>query len=289
MNKIPLTFQGKVAVSAEMIALTGLRVGAASSGLDIGGVDQPVLRDPITDQPYVPGSSLKGKLRSLLTKAHGLPLQQLVQRPVEVRIHWCEEEADYRKCPVCPTFGQFPSGPRGRRFDFITPTRLIVRDARLLPEVQVFEESAATSRKSWKDVDTDLPYSEVKVEVALDVVTAGSNPRQMERVPAGAIFDTEFLFSVYRPDDTVILADMEKNRLRQVFAAARLLEDDYLGSSGTRGYGKVKFHRIKVRWRPLRYYQDPAKTPEESLWEGDDLSTLLTQFDQAIAARVWGS
>jgi CRISPR-associated protein Csm3 len=280
-----LAFQGKVAVSAEMIVLTGLRIGAASSGLDIGGVDQPVLRDPITNQPYIPGSSLKGKLRSLLTRAHGLPLHELG----DVRLHWCRGEAEYLTCPVCPTFGQFPSGRGGDRFDFVTPTRLIVRDAMLAPELQLFENGAPTARKKWsdEDVSTDLPYTEVKVEVALDVVTAASNPRQMERVPPGAIFNTELLFTVYRPDGGAVLADQEKARLREVFTAARLLEDDYLGSSGTRGYGKVRFHGIKVRWRPLGHYQDPSATPEELLWEGDTIAELLSEFDQKIGARVW--
>lgn len=285
MNKTTPTLRGKVVVSAEMLALTGLRVGAAASGLDIGGVDQPVLRDPVTDQPYVPGSTLKGKLRSLLTKAHGLPLQELVQRPVQVWLHWCTEEAEYRRCLVCPTFGQFPSGPRGARYDFVTPTRLIARDARLGPELLVMEEGG--TRKSWSQVDLDLPYSEVKVEVALDVITAASNPRQMERVPAGAIFGTEFLFSVYGADGRGIDQEMEKNRLREVIAGMRLLEDDYLGSSGTRGYGKVKFQRIRVMWRPLDYYRDPQRNPEQELWKGDDLSELLTIYESQVAGRVW--
>ncbi len=286
MSKTTPTLRGKVVVSAEMLALTGLRVGAAASGLDIGGVDQPVLREPITNEPYVPGSTLKGKMRSLLTKAHGLPLQELVQRPVQVRLHWCTDEAAYRRCLVCPTFGQFPSGPRGARFDFVTPTRLIARDARLGPELQVVEDGVP-SRKRWKEVETDLPYSEVKVEVVLDVVTAASNPRQMERVPPGAIFDTELLFSVYRADANDIDPELEQKRLREVIAAMRLLEDDYLGSSGTRGYGKVKFQRIKVAWRHLEYYRDPLGNPEQKLWEGEELSDLLSVYEEYVARRVW--
>jgi len=288
MSKSVPRLLGKVVISSEMVALTGIRVGAAASGLDIGGVDQPVLRDPITNQPYIPGSSLKGKLRSLLTRAHGLLPQQLVQRPVEVWLHWCTDEADYRNCPVCATFGQFPSGPRGARYDFVTPTRLIVRDARLAPELQVTEDGA-TTRRPWKEVDTDLPYSEVKVEVALDVVTAASNPRQMERVPPGAIFDTELLYSVYRSDDGTIEPQTEKRRLREVITAMRLLEDDYLGSSGTRGYGKVKFQKLKVVWRPLEFYRDPKGHPEQVLWQGDDLQKLLEAYDESVAAKVWGT
>lgn len=281
------SFRGKVVVSGEMLAVTGLRVGAATSGLEIGGVDQPVLRDPVTNQPHVPGSSLKGKLRSLLTRSHGLPLERLVRRPVEVWLHWCTEESAYRDCPVCPTCGQFPSGPGGARFEFVTPTRLIVRDARLKPELQVVEEGSI-SRKLWKDVDTDLPYSEVKVEVALDVVTAASNPRQMERVPPGALFESELLFTVYRSDVHGRDPQKEQERLREVLAAMRLLEDDYLGSSGTRGYGKVKFQQLRVSWRPLDYYRDPGTHREEVLWEGDDLADVLAAYKEKVASHVWG-
>jgi CRISPR-associated protein Csm3 len=268
---------GKVIVTGELKVLTGLRIGAASSALEIGGLDNPVLRDPLTRAPYVPGSSLKGKLRSLLTKIHGLKLQRLGP----VRLHWCDRREDYETCLVCPTFGQFPS-------DFVTPTRLAVRDARLLPRLEVHEPSGMR-QASWDDpeIETDLPYTEVKAEVALDVVTAASNPRPMERVPPGAIFETELLFTVYRSDDGSIEPEMEKQRLREVITAMRLLEDDYLGSSGTRGYGKVKFQKVKVRWRPLGYYRDPKTNPEQVLWEGDDLGQLLEVYDDRVAAKVW--
>lgn len=289
MSRVTPKLLGKVVIAGEMKALTGLRIGAATSGLEIGGIDQPVLRDPVTEKPYVPGSSLKGKLRSLLTKAYGLPLEQLVVQPVQVWLHWCTEEKDYRECLVCPTFGQFPSGPRGARYDFVTPTRLIVRDATLADAVEVTNEDGNVEKKPWRDLETDLPYTEVKVEVALDVVTAASNPRQMERVPAGAVFQVELLFSVYEGNGPAgIDPGQEKERLRAVFQAMRLLEDDYLGSSGTRGYGKVRFQNLSVRWRPLDYYRDPAAHPEKELWKGDALEEALKTFDQAIATGVWG-
>lgn len=108
-SKLAPKLLGKVVISATIKAVTGLRIGAATSGLDIGGVDQPVLRDPVTDKPYIPGSSLKGKLRSLLTKAYGLQLQQLVRTPVEVWIHWCETEQEYQRCCICPTLDSSPA------------------------------------------------------------------------------------------------------------------------------------------------------------------------------------
>lgn len=294
-TKPALKLLGKVVVSATIKAVTGLRIGAATSGLDIGGVDQPVLRDPVTDKPYIPGSSLKGKLRSLLTKAYGKPLQQLVRTPVEVWIHWCEDEQEYQQCAVCPTFGQFPSGPGQKRYDFVTPTRLIVRDAKLLDELEVTDEDGNVRRLKWQDVETDLPYTEVKMEVALDIITAASNPRQMERVPAGALFggDDLLLFSVFSKleHESKVLIDpkQERKRLRAVFLAMRLLEDDYLGASGTRGYGKVKFQNITVKWRPIGFYRDPQKNPEKKLWSGDNLDEILTQFDEIIGDKVWKS
>ena len=285
MIRAPLLL-GKVSVVAELKAMTGLRIGAAASALEIGGIDNPVLRDPVTKAPYVPGSSLKGKLRSLLTKVHGLPLRRLGR----VCLHWCEDREDYRRCYVCPTFGQFPSGPGGRDYAFATPTRLTVRDAPLHPYLEI-SDGVQTRRVPWEDpaLETDLPYTELKTEVALDVITAASNPRPMERVPPGAIFESELLFTVYRSDDGTIDPEMERQRLREVLAAMRMLEDDYLGSSGTRGYGKVKFQRVKVEWRPVEYYRDPKGHPPEELWQGDDLADLLSVYDEKVAEPVWGS
>jgi len=281
---------GKVVITAQIKVVTGLRVGAATSALDIGGIDQPVLRDPITDKPYIPGSSLKGKLRSLLTKAYGYPLQQLVRQPVEVWLHWCESDQEYRCCLVCPTFGQFPSGPGQTRFPFVTPTRLIVRDSWLRDELEVAGEDGTVRRLKWSEVDTDLPYTEVKAEVALDIITAASNPRQIERVPPGALFDAELLFSVFTKDDVLgIDPNRERERLRAVLLAMRLLEDDYLGASGTRGYGKIKFQNITVKWRPIDFYRNPKQHPEKLLWQGDKLDDVLVAFDELVGDKVWGS
>ena len=290
-SKLAPKLSGKVVISATIKAVTGLRIGAATSGLEIGGVDQPVLRDPVTDKPYIPGSSLKGKLRSLLTKAYGLPLQLLVEREPQVWIHWCVEEERYAKCLVCPTFGITPERERSR---WVTPTRLIVRDAKLLDELEVTDEEGNVRRLRWQDVETDLPYTEVKMEVALDIITAASNPRQMERVPAGALFggDDLLLFSVFdrleQNGKVVIDPNWERERLRAVFLAMRLLEDDYLGASGTRGYGKVKFQNIIVKWRPIDFYRDPEKHPEQVLWQGDNLDEVLTDFDCLVGDKVWG-
>jgi len=280
---------GKLLITGQLKAVTGLRIGAATSSLDIGGVDQPVLREPVTGRPYLPGSSMKGKMRSLLTRAYGYAVRELVKRPVVVRLHWCEEREEYGSCLVCPTFGQFPSGPDQRRFDFVTPTRLIVRDAVLLDRLETVDENGEVRETSWPEVETDLPYTEVKTEVALDLITAASNPRQMERVPAGALFGVEFLFSVFAADESLLIdPEREKERFRALFWAMKLLEDDYLGSSGTRGYGKVEFRDLRVVWRPLGYYRDPARHPEQVLWCGDRIEGCLADAEcEAKLAAVF--
>lgn len=275
-----LELKGKIIVTGSLKALTGLRIGAASSGLEIGGVDNLVIRDALTGKPYVPGSSLKGKMRSLLTKGLGKRIQVLVagrRGAPDIKIHWCETEEEYRRggspCALCRTFGV--AGERS-----VEPTRLIVRDGVLLEELEVTDDDGNTQRRRWQDVTTDLPYTEVKWEAVIDVLTAAANPRQMERVPAGALFEVEMLFSVYDNHD--------RECLRTLLLGMRLLEDDYLGSCGSRGYGKVAFRNLRLFWRALDHYKDPEAVKSVELngaWGTP--ADLLGHFD-SIAQEVWG-
>lgn len=276
------TLQGKILVRATVKAVTGLRIGGAAGGMEIGGLDNPVIRDPVTNRPYIPGSSLKGKMRSLLTRALGKPIHELVKARRNVpaiHIHWCETKEEYWQggvpCPICRTFGT--AGERA-----FEPGRLIVRDAPLLEELEVPDENGGVRRIRWDDIagNLDLPYTEVKWEAAIDVITAAANPRQMERVPPGALFDASMLFAVYDEHD--------RDGLRTLLLGMRLLEDDYLGSSGSRGYGRIQFKDLRLTWRPVAYYKDPEAHPEQVLAEADTLADLWNRFD-AIADAVWGA
>jgi CRISPR-associated protein Csm3 len=126
-------------------------------------------------------------------------------------------------------------------------------------------------------VNTDLPYTEVKWEAAIDVLTAAANPRQMERVPAGARFEVEMLFSVYDADD--------REAFRTVLLGMRLLEDDYLGGSGSRGYGRVAFRDLQVLWKPVAHYLDPQGHPAVPLTGGRTVEEVIARFDE-LAARI---
>ncbi len=221
----------KVFINGLITAKTGLHVGGSGQGMAIGGADSPVLRDPITNIPYIPGSSLKGKMRSLLEKATG--------RVDNGKPCSCGN-AD---CDVCRIYGVAAEKESN------LPGRLIVRDAFMTDEMeQVLEKSK----------NTDMPYTEVKTEVTIDRITSKAMPRQIERVPAGATFNMDLVIDVYESDDEKELVNIVKKSLN-------LVEDDYLGGSGTRGYGQ-----IEIDWENVSVtYKD------ESVYSGDNKALPL--------------
>jgi CRISPR-associated protein Csm3 len=223
---------GKVVLSGNLRCLTGLHIGAQGNGGEIGGLDKPVVRDPLTREPYIPGSSLKGKLRALLERALNLGFNH-PEGSAPVR-HECTD----RKCLVCRLMGAAGRG-QGLQLEPI-PSRVIVRDLRLTPE----------SVDALSELETGLLYTEWKSENRLNRVTAAADPRHMERVPAGAIFSYELLYTVESADAEEIAVD-----LRHLFFALELLQDDALGGSGSRGYGKVAFEYQTIAGRKLGWYE----------------------------------
>lgn len=229
-NGKQIQLKGRVFFTFNIEAVTGLHIGGSDVGVEIGGVDKTVIRDPLTNRPYIPGSSLKGKVRSLLEKYHGKVQNQRIGQGY---LHSCQDAGEYEKCEICQPFGV-----PGER-DFATPTRLVVRD------VFMDEESAGRLEAT---ANTDLPYTEVKTEVSIDRVTSAANPRQMERVPAGTVFGpAEMVYSIYSGDG----CDPERDvrHLATLVEGLQLLEEDYLGGLGSRGSGKVRLRDIKVSLR----------------------------------------
>jgi len=235
---------GRVFVRGSVEAVTGLHIGGSPTALAIGTVDNPVIRDTLTGRPYIPGSSVRGKMRSLWEKMTGVGQNWPIGR--DVRIHVCEKREQYERCPVCQIYGV----PGQLEASF--PTRLVVRDAFL---------SDRSEEELREQAKTDLPYTEVKWEAAIDRVTSAAVPRQMERVPAGAVFDGfELVFSVYDRGDL--------QRFVDVFEAMQLLEDDYLGGQGSRGSGKVRFGNVRLFCRNRNDYA--TEVPWDGTPEGSD-------------------
>jgi CRISPR-associated protein Csm3 len=254
---------GRVFVRGKIKGVTGLHIGGSPTALAIGAVDNPVIRDTLTGRPYIPGSSVRGKMRSLWEKMTGVKQNWPIGKGV--RIHICEKQQDYKQCPVCQIYG-VPG-----QTDASFPTRLVVRDAFL---------SKDSEEELREQAKTDLPYTEVKWEAAIDRVTSAAVPRQMERVPAGAVFDGfEMVFSVYDGGDL--------KRFVDVFEAMQLLEDDYLGGQGSRGSGKILFQGLSVSCRARNSYghKEPWEampTVDEEKGESQVAKVLETENRQTL-------
>lgn len=235
---------GKYLLSGELVAVSGLHIGAQGAAVEIGGIDNPVIRDPISRQPYLPGSSLRGKLRTLHERRLNLRFESAGGSGI--RRHECDDPA----CPSCRLFGSAKGGARKTNL----PGRLAVRDAALTED---------TVRR-LRAIDTGLLYTEWKFENGLDRLTCAANPRQTERVPRGSVFSVAFVYTVNTDD-----GDQVREDLAALLAALRLLEDDSLGGSGSRGYGQVQFRDLRRTWRSADYYAGFASEEVEAIALGE--------------------
>lgn len=255
MTSVPnIEFVSRIFVSGEIINLTGLHIGGNSTEMSIGGADQIVVRDPLTNHPYIPGSSLRGKMRSLLERTRGEMTIDLERSDVRQVKHVRELAEPLSKGAAIRSakpstdpgamssrlFGVAIDKQKGSRPEEIIPQRLVVRDAPLLNPADL--ENAR---------NTDMPMTEVKTEVAIDRITSKANPRQIERVPAGARFGFEFILNLYGDD-------AEAEYLNLLFQCMELLQDDYLGGHGSRGYGRVRFHVAELLRRRADDYRSSS-------------------------------
>lgn len=245
---------GRLIIHGDIVVKTGLHIGGSGGAFAIGGVDNPVITNQVNGQPYIPGSSLRGKMRSLTEKYLG---RTTGQRISQSQIHACKTEADYLECPICNIFGITAE-------DFNWPTRLLVRDVALDP----------TSAEVIREAKTTLPYTEVKTEVAIDRVTSQANPRDVERVPAGAVFGPmELVYNIYSEQDVAWISVL--------LDAMQLLEDDYLGGHGSRGSGKVVFQNLHLILKRADQYRQPIDMGTFSTLE--DLSATASD----MISRIW--
>src|SRR5438445_10119225 len=231
---------GKLILEGDLHCDTGLHVGAGKGSLEIGGSDNPVAKDAC-GRPYVPGSSLRGKIRSLLEQSSGLAVpSELVylsrRKGQEVRIHQSDRADD----EICLLFGRNPGRMervQGETLDTsqATPARLAVFDAPLDPD--------SITPAMRENLDDEL--TEVKSENAIDRITSQANPRTLERVPAGARFRFRMVLDVLCEEDKPLVA--------RVAEGLRLLEDDSLGGGGSRGNGRISFSGINLAWRGKEY------------------------------------
>jgi len=254
-----LQLVGKLILSGDLHCETGLHIGAGKGSLEIGGADNPVVKDAF-GLPYIPGSSLRGRLRSLLENALGLTTpSELVylskRRGQEVRIHQSDRPDD----EICLLFGRSPGRVERMEGEAIdtraaSPARLTVYDAPL--------EQESITAQMRENLDDEI--TEVKSENAIDRITSQANPRTLERVPAGARFKIRMVMDV--------LCEEDKALVPRVFEGLRLLEDDALGGGGSRGSGRVRFANLKLVWRNRAFYSNGGA--EAELASGADLAAI---------------
>lgn len=211
-----MKINGYKKITGRIECITGLHIGGSADQIDIGGVDLPIIKHPITAEPYIPGSSLKGKMRSQLEKRAG---------KVNERGEPCG--CGKSDCMICKVFGAHMN----TRHD-LGGTRLLVRDAQLSEETRS-EYGSIVKEKG-------VSYLDKKIENIINRKTGtAEHPRSQERVPAGAKFDLELVLQVYDTDNEDELVDFVKNGLKEV-------ENTYIGGYGSRGCGQVKFRDLKL-------------------------------------------
>ena len=262
-------FYGKYHLSGLIKCVTSLHIGGTTTGVEIGGVDNPVIKDPLTDRPYIPGSSLKGKLRSISEWSLGL----IERHPKHsgYQAYDCRElknspPAEDQKEAFARWQGAYTVGRLyGAASDENTirekagPTRLTIRDS-FLDDASISGLQNSLGRGV---------FTEVKTENALDRVTSEANPRPIELVPAGSKFEFTCLVDMYDPADRQLLRDL--------FAAMRVLEHSSLGGSGSRGHGQISFTDLKLTWKSIDHYR--LGTPEIQVSLPGDLESTIKQFD----------
>lgn len=315
-----MEFKGNLVIKGVLKAKTGLHIGAQAAGIAIGKTDNPIVKQVNENGeliPYIPGSSLKGKIRSLLEeeasggdqnffniKVQGKPgrhecslefLHNRIKDKIEEdRVEYKKEEKKisidrgeveiskdgiagmetetYKKikdvleryfpaCDICTVFGR---GAENKGEEY--PTRTIFRDA-------MIDEDSVKSN--------DLV--EIKWENTINRVTSEAMPRDMERVTRGAEFPFDVIYKIYDEDldggeikeETKLeeFPEKLKKRIKLIYKGFSLLEDDYLGGSGTRGYGKVEFKPFDIELRKSDYYE--GKSTNKKIIANKSLREIL--------------
>jgi CRISPR-associated protein Csm3 len=212
-------------ITGEIECITGLHIGSSADIMEIGGMDNPIIKHPITGFPYVPGSAQRGPPRSLLEIKYGL----FDKTPGQFygTVHkWCGD----RNCFMCRMYGT--SAPMTN----LGPTRLLYRDANLTAD------SAEILKKLKRE--KGLPYSEEKYENSINRVDGTAVPRSIERVPSGMKFDMEIVYGIYDVDNDSGKVDIDN--IKYIKEGLKLVEIIGLGGSKVRGSGKVKFNNLKI-------------------------------------------
>lgn len=226
-------------LSGQIELLSGLHIGSGNTEIHIGGTDNPVIKNPITQQPYIPGSSIKGKMRSLLEWHLGVVAQTDGQPLSFKHLGKIKGEDKAKAKDIIKLFGGAPDSSNDEELiNEIGPSRLAFWDCALCQD--------------WvADMDKkNFLLTETKMENMIDRIRGtAEHPRNTERVPATALFDFKLTLRIHDNEDLT----------QMLLIGLKLLEYTGLGGSGSRGYGKIAFRDLTL--------------------DGTDFQTRLNQLD----------
>ncbi len=257
---------GKVFINSKIKVKTGLSIGGSKTDVEIGGVDDSVIKNS-QGIPFIPGSSLKGKLRSLLEikdskynikiKVNGKEQKAFTEykefkkeynkilqdnkgddnKKVKIEVIAENCKCGDEECHICNIFGTGASNDSKP-----TRTRLYVRDCDL--DTEHFNKN---KEELFKNIEFE--YTETKTENSIDRITSTTKGglRQFERVPVGAKFTSEMVYNIFEERDI--------ENFKYILIAMQLLEDDYLGRNGSRGYGRIEFKNIRMFVKTAKDYE----------------------------------
>ncbi|NLI79611.1 MAG: type III-A CRISPR-associated RAMP protein Csm3 [Candidatus Riflebacteria bacterium] len=238
-----MKLSGIIQLDGTITLRSGLHIGSGNMEMHIGGTDNPVIKHPYTLEPYIPGSSLKGKIRSLMELASGL-VPETRGEPVGLKTLKVVQgnPALVRKAEIIlQIFGHAPTGSDSEKdvLERLGPTRVAFADCPL--------------DEGWlkKAKENHWPLTEEKSENSINRIQGtAQNPRYTERVPAGAEFRFRLSFKV--------LKDGDRELFEELLKGLKLLEGDALGGSGSRGYGRIEFTRLHQDGQDItaRFRQD---------------------------------
>lgn len=195
----------KIEITGKINIETGMHIGASAQYSAIGSVDAPVVRDILSDLPMIPGSSIKGKMRTLLSKKYNknVSLEHNQDADIILRLFGSSEKGNIKK------------------------SRLI------------FSDMIMNNSKELKSLGVSL-FTEIKTENTINRLTAVAMPRQIERVVRGSKFDLNIIYDAEKEEEII-------DDFKAIKEGLKLLEYDYLGGNGSRGYGKVKITNLDIK------------------------------------------
>lgn len=201
---------GKVEIKGKIVLKTGMHIGGTTEFSAIGAIDSPVVRDTITDLPYIPGSSIKGKIRYLLFKRY---------EKKESKLNISHNDDDPR---ILRLFGASNDG----------------KNKQQIKSRVYFSDSFIQNEEEIKDKGINS-FTEVKFENTIDRFTAVANPRQIERVIKGTEFNLNIIYNLENGQES-------REDIKLLKEGIELLNYDYIGGNGSRGYGRVDIRDLSL-------------------------------------------